>query len=596
MSQINLTLNNLNTEVIISWSDLTNEIDLINFLESEFLDLEITNKKTSVPLGIFLASKKNFVRYIQLNGEYRGITSLSPELINSIKDIPTYKAAIGDFQFYDENLIQPKLTELGFKRELQWFQKRNLSKMLGYPSIADFSVPGSGKTTEAIAFYLLKRNSINDKVLIISPINAFTAWEEDVPACIEGESVLRLRGEISDIKKLVKKQNKFLITNYEFVRSSTKFLEFLAEELRKTDRNYFIVLDESHRMKGQQTAQILSYLAPLSKNKIILTGTPMPQSTADLVPQFNFLFPDEPVFDNESLIEKFKPIFVRTTKKEMNRESITLPPIKETVKKVSMLPHQKEFYHILIDRMRLRKYDFRSRQQIKDFKRAYMRLLQVSSNPLLQLDYISKIDKKLAEKITQEGIGSKMKQVIADADNLANKGEKVIIWSSFPKNIKWLKIKLRHHNAVNIDGSVPSGKKDELGTRENAIHQFKTNEFCKVFIANPMAAGEGISLQKCCRKALYLDRTYNLAQYLQSKDRIHRIGGDVSKDVEIDIYKLTDSVDEDVHSRLELKLERMSKFLNDPSILSNFESLDADDDEDDWSKNDLQSAIAFLNL
>ena len=57
MSQINSTLNNLNTEVIISWSDLTNEIDLINFLESEFLDLEITNKKTSVPLGIFLASK-----------------------------------------------------------------------------------------------------------------------------------------------------------------------------------------------------------------------------------------------------------------------------------------------------------------------------------------------------------------------------------------------------------------------------------------------------------------------------------------------------------------------------------------------------------
>ena len=40
----------------------------------------------------------------------------------------------------------------------------------------------------------------------------------------------------------------------------------------------------------------------------------------------------------------------------------------------------------------------------------------------------------------------------------------------------------------------------------------------------------------------------------------------------------------------------MSKFLNDPSILSNFESLDADEDEDDWSKNDLQSAIAFLNL
>ena len=40
----------------------------------------------------------------------------------------------------------------------------------------------------------------------------------------------------------------------------------------------------------------------------------------------------------------------------------------------------------------------------------------------------------------------------------------------------------------------------------------------------------------------------------------------------------------------------MSKFLMIPQFSQILESLDADDDEDDWSKNDLQSAIAFLNL
>ena len=51
-----------------------------------------------------------------------------------------------------------------------------------------------------------------------------------------------------------------------------------------------------------------------------------------------------------------------------------------------------------------------------------------------------------------------------------------------------------------------------------------------------MSASEGISLHKVCKRALYLDRTYNAAQYLQSRDRIHRIGSDIG-DVNISIYQ-----------------------------------------------------------
>ena len=41
-----------------------------------------------------------------------------------------------------------------------------------------------------------------------------------------------------------------------------------------------------------------------------------------------------------------------------------------------------------------------------------------------------------------------------------------------------------------------------------------------------MSASEGISLQQVGKRA-HSDRTYNAAQYLQSRDRIHRIGSDI---------------------------------------------------------------------
>ena len=45
-----------------------------------------------------------------------------------------------------------------------------------------------------------------------------------------------------------------------------------------------------------------------------------------------------------------------------------------------------------------------------------------------------------------------------------------------------------------------------------------------ILIGNPKKGGEGISLHYNCHNAIYLDRTYNAAEYLQSRDRIHRIG------------------------------------------------------------------------
>ena len=73
-------------------------------------------------------------------------------------------------------------------------------------------------------------------------------------------------------------------------------------------------------------------------------------------------------------------------------------------------------------------------------------------------------------------------------------------------------------------------------------------------VANPAAASEGVSLHRICHHAIYLDRTFNAAHYLQSEDRIHRFGLPADQKTTIEIVECLDSVDETVRMRLNLKI------------------------------------------
>ena len=71
------------------------------------------------------------------------------------------------------------LKEKGFSRKLTAEQTRNVSKLVSLPSGATFSVPGAGKTTEALAFYFYKKTE-DTRLFIVAPKNAFAAWEEQL--------------------------------------------------------------------------------------------------------------------------------------------------------------------------------------------------------------------------------------------------------------------------------------------------------------------------------------------------------------------------------------------------------------------------------
>lgn len=92
----------------------------------------------------------------------------------------------------------------------------------------------------------------------------------------------------------------------------------------------------------------------------------------------------------------------------------------------------------------------------------------------------------------------------------------MIVWTSFTDNVDWLARELSDFGAVRVHG------KRNMFERDLSIKQFKTDPSCKILIATPAAAKEGLTLT-VANHAVFYDRSFSLDDYLQAQDRIHRI-------------------------------------------------------------------------
>jgi len=221
-------------------------------------------------------------------------------------------------------------------------------------------------------------------------------------------------------------------------------------------------------------------------------------------------------------------------------------------------------------------------------------MLQAASNPLLLSG--SKISEtELVANAIKEGGSEKLAFTCQLTRKLVKEGKKVLIWSSFVNTVEHLAVLLEDIGAHFIHGGVPTGEEDEaFDTRESKIRDFNNpRSECKVLIANPAACSEGISLHKTCHHAIYIDRNYNAAHYLQSEDRIHRIGLTPETDTHIYILKSIGTIDESVDRRLIAKVSAMAEVLNDSSL--NIRPLDFDS-EDEYNGLDSDDIIDIKNM
>lgn len=472
--------------------------------------------------------------------------------------------------------LTAKLKSVGFKRDLSNEQSRNVSKMAAMPAAATFSVPGAGKTTEALAVFFYRALD-DERLLVIAPKNAFAAWDEQISACMPhlNARFARLRDGKDKIARQLLDDPRFMLITYQQL---ARVPDLLAAHCAQHKVHVF--LDESHRIKSgvaKQTARATLGLSHLPVGKLIMSGTPMPQATDDLIPQFMFLYPEIPA-TADNVVELMRPIYVRTNKKELG-----LPEVTRVLVPLNMAPVQSQLYRLMkfeVARDAASALSIRSKQAFRSLGRSVARLLQFVSNPALLSSELEFAHPELLGAVLAEGDGPKLAYVLKRARQLARQGDKVLIWSSFRRNVEYIAERLSDLGAVYIHGGVDAGDEDDDESREGKIKLFHDDPNVRVMVANPAAASEGVSLHRVCHHAIYLDRTFNAAHYLQSEDRIHRFGLPLDQKTVIEIVECADSVDETVRQRLGFKTAKMAEALDDSSLRIDPIPLDPNEIED----------------
>ena len=498
-----------------------------------------------------------------------------------------------------------------FHRQLMDYQKESVEHMIELGNAANFSVPGSGKTT--IAYAAISRwleDGIVEKIFVIGPTASFLPWEEEYVACFNKKlRSCRISGNLArEFPNLGDSYDLFLIHFNTAMYRQWELQKFM--EKWKT----VLIIDESHYIKSPELRRWASTalnIAPYAKRRIILSGTPMPNNAKDLWTQITFLWPNNHPLGNQTIynnyankhgIGKYKSIldslFCRIKKNDLK-----LPKPEWITHEVQLNTRQQEIYDVIAAKTlkELDETNIHEQAKLQKFRIARMvRLLQTASNPSLLYEMSSEFDVNSttfseefglpAEKIKLPGIENSINEKITNyskfeipskmvkasqlARDLFDKGNKVIIWNSFIHNMMRFKSQLLADlKPIVINGYTPK-EINEPENRDELINEFKNSTEPKILIASAASLGESVSLhknskgQKVCNHAIYLDRNFNGAQYMQSMDRIHRIGMDDSVKVEYHIIIAKNTIDEVINRRLNEKWTDMLNALNDDMLES----------------------------
>lgn len=493
----------------------------------------------------------------------------------------------------------------------------------------NFSVPGAGKTSVVYGAYAYLHNLPDgdtkkvDRILIISPLNAFAPWELEYEECFGRKPTSkRLSGKL-DVEE--KKQYLYEMNPAEITLVSYASVISLVDELTYFLKKHrvMVILDEAHKIKntkGGIISQSIMALAENCKSRVVLTGTPAPNGYEDLYNLFKFIWPtksiikyhigqlrdmsktvDDPRVD--SLLDAISPYFIRIKKGDLGiPPAINHPPVQ-----VEMKPSQRKIYDF-IEKQYISDIAKSKDSQVKSelIKARMIRLMQAATNPALlaqplkdfakiedvDFDGVQDDSEMLREilKYSTNEIPAKYEKAKEIIERIISEGGKVIVWACYIKNIELLKEYLEDngisvrtlYGATPIAGDDISEEDEEYSlTREAIVKEFHDpNSSFKVIIANPFAVSESISLHKACHNAIYLERSFNAAHFLQSKDRIHRYG--LKEGIETHYYYLVsnDSVDGTVHQRLIDKERRLMEIIESMPIPLFDNYLDADGDED----------------
>jgi SNF2 family DNA or RNA helicase len=496
----------------------------------------------------------------------------------------------------------------------------------------NFAVPGAGKTSIVYGAYAFLKSLPKedprhvDKLLVVGPLSSFAPWENEFSECFGYKpNSFRMSGD-SDISVKQKLEHLYSPNSPEltliFHGGVDRFQNDIIDFLKRNKT--MVVVDEAHRIKNPEGVwgRSVTEISKEAVSRVILTGTPVPNGYQDIFNLYKFIYPFkfkeilkfhyhnlEDMTNNNSpesqrvqeLKDNISPYFIRIKKKDLK-----LPPVEEKYIPVEMDSHQREIYNF-IESQYLPHFKENNSATVKDIlnRAKLIRLRQASTNPSL----LSRTLRDSLENNELTGEFDPNAIFTTDTDEFINDSEffnkiikypsvetpkkfrsilsllleeifpengKVIIWTIFIQNAKELQSYLNQNGIESklLIGEIPQEEREQT---IKAFNDPSNNDF-KVIIANPFSVAESISLHKGCHNAIYLERDYNCSNFIQSKDRIHRVGLDDNQLTKYFYILSKDSIDEVINNRLRLKIERMEEIINDDIPL--FQRIDNNDETD----------------
>jgi SNF2 family DNA or RNA helicase len=389
---------------------------------------------------------------------------------------------------------------------------------------------GLGKTMQAITTIrlLLHRGEVRN-VLLICPKPLVTNWQREfqqwapeVPVMvIEGDQARRAwQWQLPDVP--------LKLANYELLcRDREIFSSGVHFDL--------VALDESQRIKNRSgtTNQVVRSIS--RRRSWALTGTPVENSTEDLVGIFEFLAPGFISSDMKprKIGRTVSDYVLRRTKDLVLTE---LPPKMVHDETLELSPEQRESYSLAEDDGVVRLSELGQSASIQHVFELVLRLKQICN----------------FDPVT--GASAKLERLEADLEEIATSGRKAIIFSQWVATLERLAEHLKRFGPLEYHGKIPSSKRDAV------IRRFREDSSRHLILMSYGAGGVGLNLQFANYVFLF-DRWWNPAVEDQAINRAHRIG--VDGPVHVTRFLSSDTIEERIDRILQEKRELFDTIFSD---------------------------------
>ena len=389
---------------------------------------------------------------------------------------------------------------------------------------------GLGKTMQAITtIRLLLHAGEVRRVLLICPKPLVTNWQREfgmwapeLPlTVIEGDAARR-RWQWTLPDAPVR------IANYELLARDRDVI---------TDaENHFdlVVLDEAQRVKNRSsTTSQIARAIPRSRNWA-LTGTPVENSTEDLVGIFDFLSPGflHSGMSARGMARAVGDYILRRTKDKVLTD---LPPKMYRDAEVALSPAQQASYARAEDEGVIQLAEMGSELTVQHVFELVLRLKQICN-----------FDPATGES-------TKLDRLYADMEEVTASGKKAIVFSQWVATLEQIKQRLQPFGTLEYHGQIPSKQ------RESVIQRFREDPQSHVILMSYGAGSVGLNLQ-FCEYVFLFDRWWNPAVEDQAINRAHRIGA--AGPVTVTRFLALGTIEERINQVLEQKRELFETILS----------------------------------